>query len=424
MNTILGAQKKDWIYIILAPVFGFVILGLYLFLLHFLEIPNSSTTLAYIIFFIAYSVLFDINHYFSTYYRVFLDKSYYQENKNWMIPALLFITIIPLMAFWWISHEAFSSKGYYFFVFFRKFVLILGFYHLVQQNWGFMALYKKQANERKTKINWDKLSVLSGSFIPLILLNSIDPIWFTGSEVYIFDPIPERKAAVIEWWHQIAYLNFVFAFILGSIALLFKRFQYQIPAKNMALFCLFTGLLIFSILKWNAELVLTTLLVIVSLIFVVSIIQAIRFQISEKSMNWKKWGVLITTLILYFGVILFPIEGDKFIIVAAITLPHNIQYLAFVPSFSKKQFSQGKKDHGLAKKLSQKIVLLFLLGVGFSLVFEFGRTGVNHILPESMNATKVFVSVFFIVLILHHYYLDAVIWKFSKDKDLENTRKG
>lgn len=104
MNTILGAQKKDWIYIILAPVFGFVILGLYLFLLHFLEIPNSSTTLAYIIFFIAYSVLFDINHYFSTYYRVFLDKSYYQENKNWMIPALFFITIIPLMAFWWISH--------------------------------------------------------------------------------------------------------------------------------------------------------------------------------------------------------------------------------------------------------------------------------------------------------------------------------
>src|SRR5690554_6086077 len=151
MKAILATEKKDWTYIILAPVFGFIILGIYLLLLHVFKIPLSGSSLGYIIFFVTYSVVFDINHYFSTYYRVFLDKSYYKENKKWVIPGLLFIAIVPLLAFWWISAESVNTKGYYFFVFFRKFVLTLGFYHLVQQNWGFMAMYKSQAKERRSE---------------------------------------------------------------------------------------------------------------------------------------------------------------------------------------------------------------------------------------------------------------------------------
>jgi len=422
MKAILATEKKDWTYIILAPVFGFIILGIYLLLLHVFKIPLSGSSLGYIIFFVTYSVVFDINHYFSTYYRVFLDKSYYKENKKWVIPGLLFIAIVPLLAFWWISAESVNTKGYYFFVFFRKFVLTLGFYHLVQQNWGFMAMYKSQAKERKTKINWDRLTLLSGSFIPLIMVNFISPIWFVGSEEYVFTPTPSRETSVIEWWREIALLNFVFVLIFGAIAAFFKRFQYRLPARNMALFCLFVGLLIVSILKWGGTIVLSVMTGIAVSIFIVSLIQSIRFQMKEKSINWKKWAVLISNLILYFGIILFPISGDKLIIVAAITLPHNIQYLAFVPSFSIRQFSRTKKDHGLAKKLSKKLLLLFFIGMAFSLVFEFGRTGLSHLLPPSMNVQKIIIGVVFLALVLHHYYLDAVIWKFSKNKELEKTR--
>lgn len=421
MKSILGSRNKDLIYIILSPISGFLLLGVYLILLNVFSLPVYPTV---IILIVVYSIFFDVNHYFSTYYRVFLDKDYYKSNKQWMIPALVFVTIVPMGAFFFLSYGSINQKGYYFFVFLRKFVLTLGFYHLVKQNWGFMAMYKKQANEKVTKINWDQLALMSGSFIPFTMLNVVKDkgyIWFPDSEKYIFDSV-YITPHLIDWWHQMAQLNFLFFIILGAIALFYKRFQFRIPARNMSLFCLFTGCLIESMMRWDASIILTSILWVVVAIFVVSIYQSIRYQIKEGKLNARKWAVFVSTLVLYFCIILYPIHGDIFIIVAAITLPHNIQYLSFVPTFSNHQYAQDNKDHGWAKKLGKHAVALFFIGALFSVFFEFGRTGTMFVLPDSMQQTKIIISVFFVVLILHHYYLDAVIWKFSKNKDLQKAR--
>lgn len=415
MKSILGSERKDWAYIILPFISGFLMLGIYLFLINILKLAAFPSILILIII---YSVLFDVNHYFSTYYRVFLDKSYYRENKTWIIPSLTFITVIPMLAFWAVSSDYFWKDSFLFFTFFRRFVLVLGFYHLVKQNWGFMAIYKRNAGEKITKINWDQLSLLSGSFIPLVLINMIDPLWFPDSEKYLFAPEANDLQYILNYWDKLAYLCLFFAMFFGLITIFSKRFQYKLPARNMAFYCLGAGILILSILKYSAKDVLTVILGLLTAIFTISLIQSVRCQLKEKSFNFPKWAVFATTLILYFGILLYPVEGDKSIMVVAITLPHNIQYLAFVPFFSKKQYTSSQKNHGIAKRWSERVIMLFITGIIFSVVFELGRIGTVYILPEEYFSLKNTIAVFFVALILHHYYLDAVIWKFGKDKEL------
>lgn len=421
MKTILGSAKKDRNYITLSFLSGFALILLYLIMVEVIKLNPFPSVLILILI---YSVLFDVNHYFSTLYKVFLDKKYYRENRNWMLPGLSIVTIGSMAAFFAITTENFSYDSYLFFLFFRRFVLILGLYHLVKQNWGFMAIYKGMAGERRTKINWNQLALLSGSFMPLIVLTLYSPIWFEN-DVYLYTPRPSQEAYVINFAEKIVYLNFICAIIFGAIALTVKKFQYSLPAKNMAFYCLGIGLLTHAFITYPYKSVLYVLLVAFALIFIVSFIQSILLQRKEADINRRKWEVFATSLILYWGVIFFPIyydiDGQYGIIVAAITLPHNIQYLAFVPAFSRNLYRESKADHGIAKFLAKRVVMLFFIGVLFSMVFELGRNGSMYLLPEdsSWTPTKMGISVFFLSIVLHHYYLDAVIWKFGRDKELQ-----
>lgn len=406
MNTILGSQLKDNFFIVYSVFAGFFLLGLYVFLLDYLQLAYMHAGLILILL---YSVFFDVNHFFPTYSRVFLDKAYFSRNKGWLIYSLIFIVAAPLIISWIFSTG--ERERFLFMVFFRRFVLVLGFYHLVKQNWGFMAIYKKQAGEKKTKINWDLLALLSGSFIALLLMSIKDPIWFPGTETILFSPQPNQKEYIVSFWYKLTYLCLGMAIFFAMIALFVKQTQVRDPAKSLAMYCVVVAGMIVSTLKFGAETTLTVTLFAIVALFFLSLAQAIRYQLQEPRLNINKWAVFIASLLLYFGVFLFPLEGDKLIVVAAITLPHNIQYLAFVPHFSRKQYASTKHDHGYAKKLVDKLGGLFIVGLVFAVVFEVGRTGSAFLLPESWRVTKVMVSMFFLSLLLHHYYLDAVIWR-------------
>lgn len=419
MSYILGSAKKDNWFIIGSFLAGFLLAGIYFLLINGLGCDVFLTTL---IVLILYSVIFDVNHYFPTYYRVFLDKSYFQKNRNWIIPSLIFITIVPLIVYYFFNQsEYFEYQCYLFFLFFRRYVLILGFYHLVKQNWGFMAIYKKSANETSSKFNWDQLTLLSGSFALFVLANYVSPLWFPDSEKFLMSPLPEMISFIKEYVTSLAYCCFGFAAIFGLIAFLSKRFQYQLPARNMALYTFACGVLMLFFVRYDAFSVLWNLFLILFAVFVFSLIQSVLIQRKQETPNFRKWAVLITTLLLYAGILFLPVS-DKTIVVMAITLPHNIQYLAFVPLFSRKQYEKSSNNHGIAKKWSEKIIWLFVFGIVFASVFELGRIGSNFWLkgPELFLLQNT-IGMFFLCLILHHYYLDAVIWKFGKDESLEKT---
>lgn len=58
----------------------------------------------------------------------------------------------------------------------------------------------------------------------------------------------------------------------------------------------------------------------------------------------------------------------------------------------------------------------------YALIFESARTGVKFLpsgpLDPQMDFYRNMVSFFFMGMVLHHYYLDAVIWRVRKDEDL------
>lgn len=420
MQAILGTEKKDKQYIIYPFITGFLLLGIYLFTIQVLNYPLFPTALIIIL---CYSIIFDMNHHFSTYYRVFLDKEYYRQNKKWIITGLAFVTLIPIIGFFGLSRNNLGYQGFLFYLFFRRFILTMGFYHLLRQNWGFIAMYKGMNKEKKTKINWDKWTLLCGGFVTFLFFCLYYPMWFQEDK-YLFAPDQNQVQYVLDFWHHLATACFIFALLLGIIYFTSKKFQYRIPAKSVGLFSVFLGLLITLILDWDYKTVLWILIIGLSLAFIVSLIQSIRFQLREKKSNPRKWWLIITSLVLYAGIILYPAPGNATIKICAITLPHNIQYLAFVPYFSRKRFQMNKDTNfGIAKKLSKKLITLFLLGMMFAVVFELGRSGIPYILPKNKAWQPFldFILIIFWVFVSYHYYLDAIIWKFSKNKELNKT---
>lgn len=157
-------------------------------------------------------------------------------------------------------------------------------------------------------------------------------------------------------------------------------------------------------------------------LFVFSLGMAIYQQVKSGYSATKKWAVFTASLVLYHGILFLPIE-NKFVLVMAITIPHNIQYLQFVQFFNRKQYAHSTKNHGLAKRMSEKMMLFFGVSFVYAIVFELGRTGVKYLPIEASNDTIFLIRnaiiLIFISLVLHHYYLDAVIWRVRKDTDVE-----
>lgn len=422
MNYILGSRNKDLFYIVFSSLAGFLIVGIYWFQTHLL---NISEAMASLVTFVAFSILFDIRHFFPTYSRTLFDKAFRKENSGWFFSSWLFILFVPVLVVFilsWGQYKAYDS--FVLFSIFLRFTYIVGFYHLVKQNWGFMAIYKKKYGEDGKSDRWEKLLLLSGSFLPFLYVSMKNHVWFSGGN-YAFAPQSNEVNYITEMWDELALVMLGLGLFLLAVGFLFKsKPQYKYVSRNLGF--LLTGLfIIYNLIKSNgADQVMVLLIIIAALSFVIALVQTIRFNRVYGFRNKEKWMVLISSLVLYAGIILLPIE-NKFVIIMGITLPHNIQYLAFTKAFSKQYYSSSSKSHGFAKTLAEKAGLFFVLSIIYALLFESMRTGVKFIPIDASDETLLFVrnliSVFFLGMVMHHYYLDAIIWRVRKDKDLSSS---
>lgn len=105
MESILSSTRKDWAFIILSPIAGFILVGLYFLLLNL----QFSEEIALLIVLIFYSVLFDVRHLFSTYTRTLFDKQFMKVNRKWFNRSWLVIIILPLLFFFGISTGEFGA---------------------------------------------------------------------------------------------------------------------------------------------------------------------------------------------------------------------------------------------------------------------------------------------------------------------------
>lgn len=419
MDNILHNSRQDWMYIILSTLSGFFMVGLYFFLLDVIQLEEYT---AFLITLILFTLFFDIRHFFSTYSRTFLDKFYFRQNRSWLLGSTAAIFVVPLVAYLiLIQGEGDAYNSSIVLAFARRLTLILGFYHLVKQNWGFMAIYKKKFNEPEDGSDlWEKLVLLSGSFLPLVYIAKTDLLWF-GDEVSAFTPNANEMMYVVEFWGKLAACTLILSitFLLVGFALN-ARVQYKYVSRNLGFFFLAVFLLIKLILSNGSDAVLNAVLFLLAAIFVVSLFFTIQKALKFGKFNVRKWAVLISALVLYNGIILLPVD-NKAVLIIGITIPHNIQYLTFVNFFNARQYAASDKDHGLARILSQRIILFFVFSLLFAFLFELGRMGTPFFADNDSYILKNTVAIVFLSFVLHHYYLDAVIWRVRKDKDLSKT---
>lgn len=423
MESILRNSRQDWIYIILSTMAGFFMVGLYFFLL---DIVRLNPDLALLITLLIFTLFFDVRHLFSTYSRTFLDRSYLRENKSWLWVSFAAILLVPMVSYLVLIQGDFKAyNSSVILAFATRLTLILGFYHLVKQNWGFMAIYKKKFGEPEDGSDrWEKLLLLSGSFLPLAYIAKTTPVWFPG-EVTALSPDPAQLEYVISLWEKISQFMLVAALLFLLTGFVLKtKVQYKYVSRNLGFYFLGVFILIRIILSDGPDTILNSIVAGLAILFVISAFISIRKAISFGRFNTGKWAVLITSLILYNGIILLPIE-NKAIIVMGITIPHNIQYLTFVNFFNSRQYAHSEKDHGFARKMSQKIGLFIVASMVFAFFFELGRTGIRYLnldMPvDDLYLLRNTVAIVFLSFVLHHYYLDAVIWRVRKDKDLSRT---
>lgn len=422
MATILESERKDWSFIIFSSVSGFLLVGVYAFLVK--AFPDKSDW-PVLITFLIFAVCFDIRHLFSTYSRTYLDKIYFQDNKRWLNTSFLVILFVPLISLFILSgKEYLSFNSGAVFTFFFRVTTILGFYHLIKQNWGFMAIYKKKMNEPDDGSDkWEKLMLLSGSFIPLIMVAKLSPVWFPA-EVYFIHPDINTESYVMQMWSKLTMFSLIISIVLLLAGYVIKVIpQYKYVSRNLGWFFLFTFIFMKALLARGAD-VLYVLLAIAIVIFIVSSVISVLKAIRFGRFNTKKWGVLISSLVLYNGILLLPIE-NKTVLVMAITIPHNVQYLTFVNFFNAKYYGNSTKNHGMAKTMSQKIGLFILMSFIYSILFETFRTGTRYMSfgfsNENVYLLANIIGVIFLSMVLHHYYMDAIIWRVRKDKDLSKN---
>lgn len=146
--------------------------------------------------------MFDI--FFPTYARTLLDQHFMGLNRRWFYLSWVLIILLPILLFLIISAGEYQDFSSYLAVsFLLRATYVLGFYHLVKQNWGFMAIYKKKHNEPEDGSDkWEKLLLLSGAFIPFVILSMVSPVWFSGDE-YAFAPKSEQLPFVLVVWKRI-----------------------------------------------------------------------------------------------------------------------------------------------------------------------------------------------------------------------------
>jgi len=164
-------------------------------------------------------VAFDVSHVWATIYVTYLDKRAFRSRP------LLYTLPIPLcfvVAYRLHSHS--SSL-------FWTLLAYVAIYHFIQQQWGFIALYKARAQERNSfDYHCDKWTLWAGALGPVLLWHASPARqfdWFNAGESFIFSIESYLKPDILA-----ASLAFAAVYVLRQAWLWLKHGRFNV-GKNL-----------------------------------------------------------------------------------------------------------------------------------------------------------------------------------------------
>lgn len=310
-------------------------------------------------------LLVDGPHIGATLVRTYVDRDEWRERRPLLAWSLLAFLVGPAFI---AANVVTGSKDP--FTLFLGFAAFYGFYHVVRQHYGFLALYGGVNRARVDAL--DRWCLYVGCWTPYLYFLLVHPL---ARKLVSLPPELGPAEAVLAWACAIAY-----ALALGI---------YVLRARGKPATCV--------------AYVLTVL---------------------------ASYGVI------YLGVArLEPVypaargPDEAFMLISIMTaLFHGVQYVALVWVHNRNRYAQPGVDYGLARHLNASATrytgTLLAFSAGFYLLAA-AATGVFPGLHPWSEATLGPVSVnelglsLWWGLALHHYVVDARIWRVSGDARLK-----
>jgi hypothetical protein len=311
-------------------------------------------------------------HFYATISRTYLDREEWRHRRGLLIGSLLWFTVGPLAI--WVSIQTRSMAP---FIAFWVFQVVWAYCHVVRQHYGFMALYQKLNGEPEGAANKPDYWIFH-----VLMLGPV-VAWFLRypdfRSLLGWTTLPSAGERVV--------LGAMFPLIAGGIVLY--------AAKEFLRF-------------WRTG----------------------RF-------NLPKSALLVAYVPFHLLLLLHPTFTGAYDILlfnAAVTFPHNLQYVAIVWFHNRNRYrvAERARDYGVASPANGSLARFAFLGIAFSIVvlytrfyfegqpvpFALGRYAAATSPLGGMFRVSDLVAAAWIGLVFHHQYLDQRIWKISCDRTL------
>ncbi len=398
------SKRSDVLWLIGPVIFSIAALGLFYLFTGSIHTDRSKTVF---VFYIAWALLFDSSHFFATYTRTYFDKSFFRQNRPILLITLCTFLIGPLfigLPFLFSKDINLLRNSY---TIFNRFCICMAYFHLVRQHWGIIAIYRRRNNETDNRSRrTEHALLLMGCFLPFLYFQYSNMPLISSSELF--------SAFELRSWNRETYYVLAWGVVLLLVHLLTRRkwpfLKLQWAALVMgviAAFIFLAGLIsLKTLLGWICSLLFTAFLI---------LLQRFVLRKPADTINVPKWGLLITVIAAHVIFIMLPIP--LLLKPVLLGIYHNIQYHRIVYYHNQNKYTGADSSgYGMAAIFTRRIVILVLCMALFGLFTTGFQWGSRTLLRSEV--ANYFLACIAWAIPLHHYILDAVIWRLRKDESL------
>lgn len=410
------SRRDDLLWLSGPAAVSFLILGAF-YLLTGVARFDLAVALGSIYF--IWAVTLDGTHVFATYTRTYFDRSFRADSTPLLRYSLLLLAVGPaLMLGYYLSAGEEAARAFY--ILFNRFGVVFAYFHLSRQHWGFVRIYsKKNGGDDRAGRVLDAGLMTTGLLFPLVyaMANMREPM-----------QLAETLPVGAEAWRTVMFGMFGLSLACAAASLSLSKLtaggrMLQKLLVTVEIVAAAAGLLIVSALSFGLEgtmLYLTRACLAAFVVFgAASLARAAYLYAGGGSLNRLKWFYMLVVLATHNVILLLPVP---FILgVICLTIFHNIQYHRIIRFHNSNKYAapEAKQQYGYAARLTESMKLFALLALVFSAAVVIPRALIDGLVRFEM--LNYMLGSAFWGIAFHHYYIDGIIWKVSKSRELKQS---
>jgi hypothetical protein len=403
--------RDDLLWLSGACTFSFLALAAFGAMTGPLGLPRDLSLVA---IYVAWTLLFDGTHFFATYSRTLLDTDFRREQRALLwASAIVFVAGPGLLALAELTGSRETVRALSFAL--NRFAITWAYYHLCRQHWGVVALYRRRIADTDTiSRRLEATLLLSGLALPYLhaLIHLAEPL--SAAELERIGPDAWRAAS--RWLLAVGAFCVLAAGGLARQGASDLGKAARLALRGVSVVALGIGL----VMEAGAALGWFWLLEQIergaAITFALALSARLGYAtVARGAIHWPKW-ILLGAALTTHNVVLFTTDLPVLLAMIVLTLFHNVQYHRIVRFHNVNRYA-GRAPGGLARSTTVHPSLFWAAAVGFSTVYLAAKATMLAV-EDSELATYVVAAALWGIP-MHHYVLDAAIWRPSRSTHLQ-----